>query len=77
MAAEDVIDPFAGAGLLKADDVLGLLDDAHQALIAPLVGTDVTDVIFGKVVAGFAAFDFCLYVADSLCQTHSLFGVSL
>jgi len=30
VAAEDVIDPLAGAGLFEADEVLWLLDDADQ-----------------------------------------------
>lgn len=77
MAAEDVIGPLACARFLKAYDVLGLLDDADEALIAPGVRTDLADGLLREVVADLAAFDLVLDVPDGLGQRHGLSGLGL
>jgi hypothetical protein len=66
VAAEDVIDPFAGAGFLKGNNVFGLLDNAYLALVSFGVAANLTDWLLGIIVADLAASDFVLEVADGL-----------
>ncbi len=63
---QDVVDAFVEAGRLKGQKVLGLLDDADQALIAGGVAADVAGIVFGEVVADRAVADAGFHVADGV-----------
>ncbi len=70
MAAENVIDPLAGAGFFKGDKVFRLFDNANQAFVAAGVGADSANRLFLEIVADFAVLGFVLNVADGLGQRH-------
>jgi len=56
-AAEHVVEPPVLAGALDGDDVLGLLDDADDALVAAGVAADGALGGLGDVAAGLAEAD--------------------
>ena len=71
VAAEDVVNPLAGAGFFKAYEVFGLFDDAEQGFIPPRVGTDLTDRLLGEIVADFTASGLVFEVPDGVGQAQS------
>src|SRR5262245_52010378 len=48
-AAEHVVEPAKLVGALERDHVDGLLDDAHERVVAPRVRADRAQLLFGEV----------------------------
>jgi len=74
VAAEDVIDPFAGTGFFEIYDIFGLLDDTYHSFIAPGIGADLAEVLFGNVVTYSAGFDLVFDVFYGVGEGQGLGG---
>src|SRR5690606_38603569 len=73
-AAEDVIAPVVLVRALDRDDVAGLLDDADQPRVAPLVLADAAARLVGEVEAHLAQADALLDLPDRVGQRGRLLG---
>ena len=73
-AAEHVVAPAVLVRALDRDDVAGLLDDADQARVAPLVLADPAARLVGEVEAHLAQADALLDLADRVGERVGVLG---
>ncbi len=73
-AVKDVIDALIGVGVLKGEDVLGLLDNADARVVALGVGTDRAWVGVGDIAADRTERDLLLESQYGVGKKPGLFG---
>src|SRR5204862_6559837 len=76
-AEQDVVTPLELAGALHRQQVVGLLDDAEQAGVAPGIGADAARVLVGDVEADRAVDDALLHGDQRARQLAHFLGGAL
>jgi hypothetical protein len=74
-AAQHVVEPAELVGALDGNDVAGLLDDADDRAVAPLVLADAAARALGEVEAHLAEADLLLHLADRVGEGVGALGV--